>query len=148
MRDPHRDAHRPRALDPATRAAVLHACGGDRQAQDPLPLFHEDIRTVRKPRAPSVRKQALQAWLQSKAGQEWTASRSKLWASIEDRTEDEVFRAKGSGQQAQSSTCRSEGSDPKQLGAKDFRQQAQSSTPASSQVPQKKEPIRLADLLD
>ena len=63
-----RDAARPSSLQlrPAAREAVDHALraagAGD---VEPLPLFHEDVRALRRNRAAPVRKEALQEWLKS-----------------------------------------------------------------------------------
>ena len=81
-----RDAARPSSLQlrPAAREAVEHALrvagAGD---FEPLPLFHEDVRALRRNRAASVRKEALQEWLKSEMAAAWRKEQAAIFGSGE-----------------------------------------------------------------
>ena len=50
---------------------------------EPLPLFHEGVRALRRDRAASVRKEALQEWLQSEMAAAWRKDRAAIFGSGE-----------------------------------------------------------------
>ena len=81
-----RAAARPSSLKlrPAAQEAVEHALraagAGD---VEPLPLFHEGVRALRRDRAASVRKEALQEWLQSEMAAAWRNDQVESFGSGE-----------------------------------------------------------------
>ena len=64
----------------AGRFASQHAGAGD---CEPLPLFHEGVQALRRDRAASVRKEALQEWLQSEMAAAWRKVRAAILGSGE-----------------------------------------------------------------
>ena len=50
---------------------------------EPLPLFHEGVRALRRDRAASVRKEALQEWLKSEMAAAWRKEQAAIFGSGE-----------------------------------------------------------------
>ena len=48
---------------------------------EPLPLFHEDVRTLRRDRAVSVRREARQDWWQSERAAAWREERVAIFGT-------------------------------------------------------------------
>ena len=81
-----KDAARPSSLQlrPAAREAVEHALRAAGAGNvEPLPLFHESVRALRRDRAASARTEALQEWLQSEMAAAWRKDRAALFGSGE-----------------------------------------------------------------
>ena len=57
---------------------MLRACD-----VEPLPLFHEGVRALRRDRAASVRKEALQEWLKSEMAAAWRKEQAAIFGSGE-----------------------------------------------------------------
>ena len=81
-----KDAARPSSLQlrPAAREAVEHALRAAGAGNvEPLPLFHESVRALRRDRAASARTEALQEWLQSEMAAAWRQDRAAIFGSGE-----------------------------------------------------------------
>ena len=79
-----RQNHKPSLLDPGARNALQAAAGGREELSATtslraLPFQVEDIRSVRKHRAPSDLQEKMNQWLQSEASSSWHDKRAALW---------------------------------------------------------------------
>ena len=81
-----RDAAQPPSLKlrPAAREAVDHALRAVGAGNvEPLPLFHEGVRALRRDRAESGRREALQEWLQGEQAAAWRKDQAAIFGSGE-----------------------------------------------------------------
>ncbi len=95
-----KDAARPSSLSlrPAAEEALAKAIrAGGAGDFEPLPLFHEDVRVLRRDRAASVRREARQDWWQSQMAADWREERATIFGTGEGPAKPAPDRADEGG---------------------------------------------------